>query len=99
MYIENSSKPSKFSEVLQLIHNVEEDYKWNTETYNKLTDIIEEDLKTREHEVVLLDDKSKAVVLGFEDDLELDDKTKKQIIAIFKEYADAVLVVLKDKNA
>lgn len=83
MYLDNGSKLTKFSEVIKLINDVEVDYKWKTETYVTLTDVIEEDLKSR----------------NLEDDIELDDTKKKEVIGFFKEYADAVLVVLKAKNA
>lgn len=83
MYTENSSKLTKFSEVLKLINDVEVDYKWSTETYTKLTDVIEADLTER----------------GYAEDKELDSKTKERVIGMFKEYSDAVLVVLKAKDA
>ena len=83
MYAENSSKLNKFSDVLKLIHAVEEDYKWSTDTYTKLTDVIESDLTER----------------GYAEDKELNSKTKEEVIGIFKEYSDAVLVVLKAKDA
>lgn len=82
LYVENSSKLTKFSEVIKLISAVEEDYKWQTETYSKLTDIVELDLQAR----------------LYEDDKELDDKVKKEVVAIFKSYSDAVLIVLKSKD-
>lgn len=82
MYVDNSSKLTKFSEVIKLIADVESDYKWQTETYSKLTDIVESDLQAR----------------LYEDDKELDDKVKKEVVAIFKSYSDAVLIVLKNKK-
>lgn len=83
MYIENSSRLTKFSEVLKIINDVQIDYKWSTGTYIKLTDIIEEDLTQR----------------GYEEDKQLDSKIKKDIHEIFKEYSNAIIAVLKEKDA
>lgn len=83
MYLENNSKLTKFSEVLSLIAQVEEDYKWSTDTYVKLTDVIETDLSER----------------GYQQDKELDEAIKKEVISLFQEYSNAVLIVLKAKNA
>lgn len=82
LYVENSSKLTKFSEVIKLILAVEEDYKWQTETYSKLTDVIEQDLLAK----------------NYEDDKELDVANKKLVVDLFKEYSDAVLIVLKEKS-
>lgn len=83
LYIENSSHLNKWSDVLILINRVEGDYKWTTDKYSKLTDIIEADLKSN----------------GYEEDKEFDKETRDNVSKMFNGYAEAVKIALKDKNA
>lgn len=82
-YLDNTSKLTKFSEVLELLAKVKDDYNWKTDTYSELSDVIEKQLTNK----------------GYEEDFTLSKEKRAEVIGVFKEMADGVLLALKDKDA